>query len=313
MADDAFDPLTSAGSSDAAVSPILSGLTTLAANAAPPLADADFRRVADVLKRHAGIHLADDKRELVRSRLAKRLRALGYSSYRQYLEDHVVPADRSGQTGGEFVHFVDVLSTNLTSFYREPAHFDYLRRHVLPGVLARSGGRVRGWCAAASTGEEPYCLAMTCLEAAREHGVAKPDVKVLSTDICTKVLAEASAGVYAEPRAKAVNPALRGRYWEPRRLPDGMPAIAAGRELRDACVFRRLNLMDRPPFRGPLDFIFCRNVMIYFDRPTRESLVGRLLNVLAPGGYLFTGHSESLTGTSHALRQVQAAVYQKPS
>ncbi len=279
----------------------------------PALSDRDFNRVAELIKRHAGINLSSDKRDLVRSRLTKRLRAVGADDFSIYLDTYILPKSGTAHAA-EFTAFVDALSTNLTSFFREPAHYEYLRDKVLPGLIAKGRGRIRAWCAAASTGEEPYCLAMTCLESMRKAGISRPDVKILSTDICTKVLGEAKAGVYSNKRSAQLPTDLRGRYFEPRRMTDGSEAIAAGRMIKDACVFRQLNLMEPPPFSGPLDFIFCRNVMIYFDRPTRDALVGRLLKTLAPGGHLFTGHSESLANTCHvgpALRQVMAAVYQK--
>ncbi|MEM7806763.1 MAG: protein-glutamate O-methyltransferase CheR [Planctomycetota bacterium] len=268
------------------------------------LNDKDFHFIRDLLRRKVGIDLSDDKRELVRSRLAKRVRALGCASLKSYVDTHIRPTTAAEKP--EFTHFIDALSTNLTSFFREPVHFDFLRKTVLPNVL-RSKRTVRGWCCACSTGEEPYSLAMTLLETADQSH----DIRLLATDISTKVLAEAVNGVYPLKRLTNVSTHLRGKYFEPRRLPDGTSALAATPTMRSLITFRRLNLMDRLPFRGPLDFAFCRNVMIYFDRPTREALVGRISAVLAPGGYLFTGHSESLSGQSHALTQVAPAVYRK--
>ncbi len=280
--------------------------TTLATthDAAVQLSDKDFQFIRDLLRRSVGIDLSNDKRELVRSRLGKRIRAVGCGTLREYVDQHLRPA--SSPQKQEFTHFIDALSTNLTSFFREPVHFDYLRETVLPDVLRRKR-TVRGWCCACSTGEEPYSLGMTLLEAAgRGH-----DLRLLATDISTKVLAEAVNGVYPAKRLTGVSTAQRGSYFEPRRLPDGTAALAATSELRSLITFRRLNLTTEFPFRGPLDFAFCRNVMIYFDRQTRDKLVGRIAGVLAPGGYLFTGHSESLAGQTQHLTQVAPAVYRK--
>jgi chemotaxis protein methyltransferase CheR len=273
------------------------------------LSDRDFERVAKIIYAYAGITLSQDKRELVRSRIGKRLRAVGSPSYTAYLDQYIVSAaeTEAGRRSEEFVHFVDALSTNLTSFFREPVHFEYLKNHVLP-ALAATRRPVRAWCCAASTGEEPYTMAMTMLEVLGPRSGAK----LLATDISTRVLQTAVTGVYPEDRIRSLSPALRGKYFEPRRMPDGSVAAAAVPLMRDMITFRRLNLMESLPFAGPLDFAFCRNVMIYFDRPTRQQLVNRISQVLRIGGYLFTGHSESLAGQLHPnLTQVAPATYRR--
>ena len=282
----------------------------------PLLAERDYRFVADVIYRHAGIKLGDDKRELVRSRLAKRLRAVSLTDFGEYLKRHIQPAFAANNAlpTGEAKHFVDALSTNLTSFFREKTHFDYLRNTFLPALIAqraREGNRkIRAWCAACSTGEEAYTLAMTLLSVLPD-GARGWDVKLLATDISTRVLSTATAGVYPMPRCSGIPSNLAGRFFEPRRMSDGSQALAAGSDLKSIIRFRHLNLMGDWPFTGPFDFIFCRNVMIYFDKPTQERLILRFHQMLPPGSLLFTGHSESLTGLRHPYAHIEASIYRR--
>ncbi|MGF1633704.1 MAG: CheR family methyltransferase [Phycisphaerae bacterium] len=268
--------------------------------------DAQFKRISQVVYDHCGINLHDGKRQLVQARLAKRLRVTGRRDVGGYLE--WVLQDPNGP---EFLNFIDSLSTNLTSFFRENQHFEYLKNKLLPDLIAKKNksGRkqLRAWSAGCSSGEEPYTIAMTLCETSEMRGF---DAKVLATDISTAVLAKAAAGVYDAERIEGIPPQLRGKYFDPRKTSGGR-AMAARPVLRDLISFRHLNLMERWPFTGPFDFIFCRNVMIYFDKPTQEKLVGRFHDCLAPGGILFTGHSESLTGVKHAFTFVQATIYQK--
>ncbi len=279
----------------------------LATFAETEIPDADFRRVAQAVYKHCGINLTDAKKQLVSARLAKRLRAMGVKTYREYLDK--VLANTSGD---EFTTFIDSLSTNLTSFFRENDHFVYLKTKLLPQIIAeRSGGRryIKAWSAGCSTGEEPYTISITLLESLPQ--AAGWDIKLMASDISTKVLAQAAAGVYAADKLQAVSPQLKGKYFEPRKLADGTPAFAANASLRNLITFKYANLMEPFPFQGPMDFIFCRNVMIYFDKPTQEKLVNRYYEMLRPGGILFTGHSESLTGVKHPFKYVQATIYQR--
>jgi chemotaxis protein methyltransferase CheR len=266
-----------------------------------------FRRVCGVIYDHAKISLDQRKFELVESRLAKRLHLTGCDSYEAYLERYITPPSGSPDAG-EFEQFVNCLSTNLTSFFREPGHFEHLAETFLVEHRRRHGQRVRGWCAGCSSGEEAYTLAMTLDQAMS----ARSDRLLLATDISTRVLSTATAGVYPIARCQGLSPQLRGQYFEPRVLSDGSPALAARSLLRDRIRFRHLNLMSRWPFGGPFDFIFCRNVMIYFDKPTQEALVRQFSAVLRPGGLLYTGHSESLTSVRHELQFVGASIYRKP-
>jgi chemotaxis protein methyltransferase CheR len=270
------------------------------------LSDADFKRIANTVYSHCGINLHEGKRELIRARIAKRLRMTKFADARAYL-DHAL----SNPDGEEFTNLIDALSTNLTSFFRENQHFDFLADKLLPEVLANkrkaNNRKIRCWSAGCSTGQEPYTIAMTLLESL---GQADFDVKILATDLSTAVLARAAAGVYTMDQLSGVPVPLRAKYFDPRKV-DGSAALAANNQLRSMIQFRYLNLMDTWPFNGPFDFIFCRNVMIYFDKPTQEKLVGRYWDVLAPRGILFTGHSESLTGIKHKFSFEQPTIYRK--
>jgi len=265
----------------------------------PDLLEGQFDQIKDLLYDAAGIKLTEAKRELVRSRLARRLRALGSSSVAEYV------AYVSGDTGGdELVEMVDALTTNKTGFFREIRHFDLLE-DVLADMDVGPGGPTI-WSAGCSTGEEPYTLAMMLAEQARHTG--KAPGRVLATDISGRALGRAIAGIYTREQVEPVAAALRRRYL--------VPASAAGAvqvtdDLRSIVRFARLNLVGPWPMRGPFDVIFCRNVMIYFDAPTKERLVDRLTQLITPGGFLFVGHSESLSSLGHSLRYVHPAVYQR--
>jgi chemotaxis protein methyltransferase CheR len=272
------------------------------------ISDEQLKRLADVVHAHCGIHLHTGKKELVQARLARRLRVLGDMTVDAYLGKLLNNPDDP-----EFDHLIDALSTNLTSFFRENAHFEYLGKTYLPELIARRGASVsrklRGWSAACSTGEEPYTMGITAFESL---GSAKSnwDVKILATDISRPVLAQAKKGVYASDRVEKIPSQYRGTYFEPvRGSKNG--ELQVGSALRGAVKFANLNLMEPWPFDGPFDFVFCRNVMIYFDKQTQERLVNRIHDVLAPGGVFFTGHSESLTGVNHKFQYVLPTIYRK--
>ncbi len=266
-----------------------------------------FERLCTLVHQHCGINLHTGKQELVRARIAKRVRNGKFRSASTYLESVLQDPE-----GDEFANLVDALSTNLTSFFRENAHFEYLAKVHLPELIARAGKtnqhRLRCWSAGCSTGEEPYTILMTLAETLP----AKPswDVRLLATDISRPVLRTAAAGRYHVSRLKGVPQAIAERYFVPDRTDPSHVTVSP--DLRARAVFNYLNLMESWPFRGPMDFIFCRNVMIYFDKPTQERLVNRYFDILAPGGLLFTGHSESLTGITHRFKYVQPTIYRKP-
>ncbi len=269
----------------------------------------EYRSLARLIYDKSGISLGDHKQEFMKTRLGKRLRALGLDTYAEYFN-----FVSESQDDGELMLMINAISTNFTSFYRERQHFDFLTGQALPEILRRKNAekstRVRAWCAAASTGEEPYTLALTLAEFFSRMPTF--DVKLLATDISTKVLAQAMEGVYTFDKVKTVPPALLERYFD-RTQVDKESMYQVSARLKAMITFRRLNLMEASfPFRGPFDFISCRNVMIYFDPPTQAAVVDKLLRMLLPGGYLLIGHSENLPATFRTRVDVLApATYRK--
>ena len=255
-----------------------------------------------VLYEQSGIVLKDNKRALVESRVNQRLRALGLAGYPEYLE--LLRADRSGE---ELVHLIDVISTNVTQFFREPDHFTKLAE-VVDGWGEQGLKRLRFWSAACSTGEEPYTMAMTLAPLVRQHGL---DAKILATDISTRVLAHAQRGVFPVDRLGGVSPELR-RRWFTEREENGRAVAEVSNELRQMIMYRRLNFTKQPfPIKGIFDVILCRNAMIYFDRHLRTSMVAEFARLLRPGGYLMIGHSETLIGIEGSFRSLKSSVYQR--
>jgi chemotaxis protein methyltransferase CheR len=267
--------------------------------------DADFRGLAQLAYEHAGIALADSKRNLVYSRLSRRLRALGLSTFQEY-RDHLAESDR------EIESFINSISTNHTKFFREAHHFDHFRTHVaVPFVQAgyRANNRLRIWSAGCSTGEEPYTIAVVLKREIRD--IENHDVRILATDIDTDVLSKASRGEYPISTIEDV-PKTYQDYFEPIDDDDGSATtVAMGEELRSLIVFNRLNLMETWPFHGLFDAIFCRNVMIYFDAATKANLVQRFTQQIKPGGWLYIGHSESLIGAHPGLQLVGRTIYRR--
>lgn len=270
------------------------------------LSEAQFNEISKLVKDLCGINLHDGKKELIKARLTKRLRKLHIPSFEQYLE-YV----RNDTTGSELTAMLDALSTNLTSFFRESDHFEYLAQQVIPRVAinaTRTGRRLRIWSAGCSSGEEPYSIAITVNETL--SNLKMWDIKILATDISTRMLDRAETGIYDADRIKTVAPQLRNKYFDlvetrPQRLYQVKDNISS------LVHISRLNLVAHWPMHGPFDAIFCRNVMIYFDKPTQEDLVSRYWNLLGPEGTLFIGHSESLTGINHQFKYAQPTVYEK--
>jgi len=244
--------------------------------------------------------MREGKEGLVRARLVKRLRQLGLTDFGEYLE--FIDRDASR---GEFLEMVDALTTNKTNFFREPSHFEFLESEILPAMT----GAVRIWSAGCSTGEEPYTLAMLLND--NVPNATQRDIRILATDISHRVLGAARAGMFAEEAMAGVPVEMLGKYWVRRTAADRRVTFEAVPSLRRLIHFARLNLMEYWPMQGPFDFIMCRNVMIYFDKETQQRLVERLWAMLRPGGYLFVGHSESLTGLTHRFRYVRPAIYTK--
>jgi chemotaxis protein methyltransferase CheR len=261
----------------------------------------DFERVRRLIRERAGIALGPGKHNMVYSRLARRLRARGmtrFSDYLDALESDMAP---------ERQDFINALTTNLTSFWREPHHFpvlaEYLRARVAAGAQ-----RLHIWCCAASTGEEPFTIAIT---AAQAFASFAPPVRVLATDIDTRALAVARNGLYPAEALAAVDPEIVRRYFV--SLPDaGEARLRVRPELASRVVFEPLNLLHGTwPPAGPFDAVFCRNVMIYFDKPTQYAVLGRIASRMAPGGLLFAGHSESFAEARNLLRLRGRTVYER--
>jgi len=267
------------------------------------LTDSEFKRLRDLVHARTGIALSDAKRELVYGRLARRLRKLKLASFAQYCE-----LVESGETA-ELQELTNAITTNLTSFFRENYHFEQLATEALPQVESKRAAarRIRLWSAGCSTGEEPYSLAVVMREALAH--LPSWDIKLLATDIDSKVVATAAEGEYAQERFKDV-PAERVRNWF-RNVPGRPGFCAASAELKALITFRQLNLLDPWPMKGPFDIIFCRNVVIYFDKATQRGLFDRMADLQEPGGWLFIGHSENLLNVTRRYKLVGRTVYRR--
>jgi chemotaxis protein methyltransferase CheR len=275
--------------------------------ASPTITQAEFDRLREMVYRHCGIHLKEGKQELVRARVARRLRTGAFPSLNAYL-DFVV----RDKTGREMTDLIDSISTNLTSFFRESGHFTFLREQFLPQLLERKRragcNTIRAWSAGCSTGEEPYSLAMLLHETVIALGGW--DVKILATDVSRRVLRIARGGLYPENKIGRVPEHMRAKYFR-RAQRESEEGFFVEPRIRQLIQFNYLNLMEKWPFSGQMDFIFCRNVMIYFDQPTQERLIQRFYTHLQDGGVLMTGHSESLSGMNHNYQYIQPTVYGK--
>jgi chemotaxis protein methyltransferase CheR len=266
----------------------------------PALKPRDFERICDLAYQRCGLNLKDGKQRLVSSRLSKLMRDGGFRTFDKYYE-HVV----NDPSGGALVAMIDRLTTNHTNFLREAEHFRFLSNCV--PEFARCG-TLRVWSAACSSGEEPYSILFTLLSL--PPGKTAPTFDITATDISTRVLTTARSGIYAAERIAPLPPDWISRFFS---RPGG--ALAGSFQVKPEFVrqirFERINLVDSFPSHNPYHIIFCRNVMIYFDRGTRANLVNRLASCLEPGGYLFVGHAESLIGLEHTLTYICPAVYQK--
>jgi len=267
----------------------------------PPLRPHEFRRLRELLYETCGIRLREGKEELVRSRLGRRVADAGAPTFAAYLDR--VENDAAQRHFAELGELVDALTTNQTAFFREPAHFDFFTAKALP-ALAQATRPIRVWSAGCSTGEEPFTIAALM----REHLPADryAGARILATDVSSRVLARARAATYGARVITAIPATMRRRILDVSASGD---RFVVREELRAIVRFARLNLIRDWPLRGPFDAIFCRNVMIYFDAGVRQRLVERFWHMLAPGGHLFVGHSESLGTMTHGFRYVQPAVY----
>jgi chemotaxis protein methyltransferase CheR len=267
-----------------------------------------FRAFADLIYQCSRIHLGPDKQAMLANRLRKRLRALGLASYEQYCE-----VLHSGGGADEIEQLIDLIATNHTRFFREPEHFKFLTSHMLPGLipaLGRKGDSLRLWSAAASSGEEPYTVAIVLAEYFREHALV--DWQIDASDISHRMLAQAKQGIYPLDRSHALEPELLKRYFQ-RGVDAQAGRIRVKPVLRERLRFQRVNLFQAEyPVPREQHVVFCRNVMIYFDPPSRALLVRKLTRQLASGGFLVIGHSESLLGIRHDLEPVRQSVFRKP-
>ena len=257
----------------------------------------DFERVRALIHKKAGIALAESKQEMVYSRLARRLRAIGISSFKQYLDDL-----ESGRDAQEWEAFTNALTTNLTSFFRESHHFPILAEHA-----KRAKEPLEIWCSASSTGEEPYSIAMTMCEA---FNTLTPPVRIVATDIDTNVLATGADGVYGMDRLDKLAPERARKFFmRGKGAQEGLARVRP--ELLQLITFKQLNLLGNDwPVKGPFDVIFCRNVMIYFDKPTQGKILSRFAPLMKPDGLLFAGHSENFLYVSDAFKLRGKTVYE---
>lgn len=276
------------------------------------MTDNDFQRISGFVQQELGIMMPRTKRTMLESRLHKRLRLLSINTFADYFDFVFSPEGAEG----ELIHMIDVVTTNKTEFFREEAHYNYLVTNALPELINLYGSGIKRklmiWSAGCSTGEEPYTIGMVMQEFARKYQSLGFDHMILATDISTKVLNMAQKGIYSEERIAPIPMELRKKYLL-RSKDNTKKLVRFNNELRSLMRFRRLNFMDENfGFREHLDIIFCRNVVIYFDRQTQEKLFNKFYNQLTPGGYLFTGHSETLNGLDVPFVRVETAVYRKP-
>lgn len=264
------------------------------------LTDDDFKEIARLVYDGCGIVLGEHKREMVYSRLARRIRLLKLKSFKEYL--NYLKANKDT----EYSDFINAITTNLTSFFRENHHFDYLKSTIVPSLLIsnKASKRVRIWSAGCSTGEEPYTLAMT-LEGLFPQNW---DVKILATDLDSNVLNKAQSGIYTAANVNGLEPVQIKRWFLKNQ--DG-ELFKVKPALQKLIHFKRLNLLQTWPMQGPFDVIFCRNVVIYFDKETKEQLFYRYSQLLSPSGHLFLGHSETMSKERHEFKSLGKTIYQK--
>lgn len=264
------------------------------------LNDRQFKKISRIVYNHSGIDLKSGKEALVRARLAKRLRAIGMTCVEEYMR-HI----ESNEGANELGFMLDIMTTNKTSFFREVAHFNYMQEEILPKIKS---DRMRFWSAACSSGEEPYSIAISLMENLRR--VESKDVLILATDISTRMLEKVKDAVYSEENTRDLPKAFLHKYFiKVQKNPSVFYKVKDN--IRSIIRVAWLNLMDKWPMKGTFNVIFCRNVMIYFDRSTQEKLINRFYDYLEPGGHLFVGHSEGLSGVKHNFNYVKPATYRK--
>ena len=261
----------------------------------------NFKKISEIIYEHAGIVLKEVKEDMVYSRVSRRIRVTRCRGFDDYL---VLALDTKGS---EFTHFVNAITTNLTSFFRESHHFDFIKQTAIPEwKKTPTRTKLRIWSAGSSTGEEAYSIAMTL-----DGEIPKTwDTKILATDLDTNVVAQGSSGIYGPERISGLSKPLASQYFDKISV-DGKPQVQVKKVLRDMAFFKPLNLLQGWPMSGSFDMIFCRNVVIYFDKPTQKVLFDRYADLLAPGGYLIIGHSESMYKLSDRFTSIGNTIYRK--
>ncbi len=268
-----------------------------------PLTDTEFQLFADYLYEYAGIKLTLQKKNLLITRLSQVIEKQGYPSFKAYFEH--MKSDKTGKTLSEFINKI---STNHTYFYREEDHFTYLEKTVLPEIIGKYGKQkdLRMWSAGCSNGSEPYTLTML-LNDYFEQDMKQWDTKILATDISEKVLNMAVKGIYKYNDIDRIPPLWKIKYFKKINQED----FQVNEDIRNNVIFRRLNLLSEFPFKKPFHIIFCRNVMIYFDEPTKQRIISKFHDLLVPGGYLFIGHSETIDRSASDFVYVRPSVYRR--
>ncbi|MDH5517294.1 MAG: protein-glutamate O-methyltransferase CheR [Gammaproteobacteria bacterium] len=263
----------------------------------------DFNYLRKVANEYSGIIVSDDKYDMYYARIAKRVRTLGMADFSEYCTYLKQNHDK------EFTNFINSITTNLTSFFRENYHFDYLASHIIPELKVKYAGKksFRVWCSAASTGEEPYSIAITLAE---NLNLDNWDISFLATDIDSDVLNTARAGVYDSQRIENISKSRKAR-WFSKGSGENKGIVKVNDKLRQLISFKRLNLIQEWPLKKKLDIIFCRNVFIYFDGPTKEMIIERYYDLLNDGGYLILGHSESIHSMNKDFQTVGHTIYRK--
>lgn len=262
----------------------------------------DFDKLRTLSNQHSGILVPDDKFDMFYSRLSKRLRLLGFTTFNQYCNYLKTQPEQ------EFTEFINAITTNLTAFFREKHHFDYLQQTIIPVLLKRNlaSKKIRVWSAGCSTGEEPYSLAITLIENIPDDW----DIKILATDLDTNVLATATAGIYSSDRLAGIGEQHLKRFFQ-KGVGSRAGKVKVKTEIQKLIKFNQLNLMGEWPMKGYFDFIFCRNVLIYFDKETKARLLSRYADLLINGSHLFIGHSESLHQLDTRFELIGKTIYKK--
>lgn len=271
------------------------------------LTDSEFKTISSYIEKNVGIKLPPVKRLMIQSRLFGRLKTLKMQNFKEYLEYVFSSSD-----GIELTHMIDTLTTNLTHFFREADHFNYMTNNTLPELAARGKNNVEIWSAGCSTGEEPYTISIVMQEFMRKNPGKFGNYSILATDVSTKVLTKAANGVYAIQSLENMTLEMKRRYFLKGKNQSETPIVKVKKELSDNVTFHQLNFMDENfNFRKEMDIIFCRNVLIYFDKPTQKAVIEKFLKYLPVGGYLFLGHSETIFGMDLPLETVFPMVFRK--